>query len=908
MAVYSRKNMIRGGSLILRDKRRKCQEVAFCKSLNKSEIFEVCGVKDVDTDIFIFCCYQNGKYFEQFIEKLELLLQRFIDKHCIICGDFNVNILTENSKKRDFMTVLASYNFRHLVNQATFKRNGVESCLDNILTNIPENNIARVEVDENGLSDGHAAISCSVRVDESKNTREEIIIKEQRSYTQKNMINFRQNFIKVEWETLGLNGFLKKFDSIFKSSFRKTRKKVNLTKLSKINWISKGIKVSSKMKRFLSSANGVHNHASIIKYKENYIRIYRRVINEAKKKNTQRDIKKAKNSIKGIWSVVDKCDSVNKAHKSTHDRIILKLNNKIISHPLKVAEIFADHFRHNEENEKYDVSPALSLLSESTNKVVNTVNYRPVTPSELEKIVCNMENKTSYGCDEVPVKVIKDNIDLLKRPLSYLFNLCFENSVFPDQFKIARILPLHKKNDKCDPKNYRPISLLPVLSKLLEKLIKVRLMTHLNSCNVLTDRQFGYRKGVGTKEAIQTLVSDILMKINEKQKVSGIFLDLSSAFDLVDHSILIAKLEYYGVTKCNLQLVKSYFSNRFQYVELRTISDKNRVEITTSKLVSVGRGVPQGSVLGPIFFLIYINDLVNYMKLRIPDINLTLFADDTTAIVASNDINNLSDIVNTALTYFDIWFTTNNLKINSDKTNIILFKNTSRDKDYLDIKLKGESKSTVTSIKSLGVYINEYLNWKDELMEIDKKVSSACYALRKLRQVLTMDQLKGVYYALVESRFRYSIQLWGMSYDYNTKKAFSLQKRAVRAMVRIPPWESCREHFINLGILTIPSLYILIILTDFVNTRTQYETVSEKEARENTRRKDFPTLITPRLNVVRHGILHQVTRFYNKLPVELKVENRQHIFKTKLKLFLVKKCFYTINEFFECNANDMNDS
>lgn len=188
-----------------------------------------------------------------------------------------------------------------------------------------------------------------------------------------------------------------------------------------------------------------------------------------------------------------------------------------------------------------------------------------------------------------------------------------------------------------------------------------------------------------------------------------------------------------------------------------------------------------------------------------------------------------------------------------------------------------------------------------------KKISSSCYALRKLREVLTTEQIKDVYYALVESRFRYSIKLWGMSYNYNTQKAFILQKRAIRAIARIPSWESCREHFIKLGILTVPSLYILILLTDFIKTRHRYETASEKEARESTRRKDFPSLITPHLNVVRHGVLHQVTRFYNKLPVELKVENRQHVFKRKLKLFLIKKCYYSVNEFLDCSTVDLND-
>ncbi|KAJ8704093.1 hypothetical protein PYW07_013387 [Mythimna separata] len=154
-----------------------------------------------------------------------------------------------------------------------------------------------------------------------------------------------------------------------------------------------------------------------------------------------------------------------------------------------------------------------------------------------------MANKKSCGFDDLPVSILKDNIDLLTVPLSIFYNKCFEKAVFPDQFKLAKVIPIFKKGSNTDPKNYRPISLLPTLSKVFEKIIKHRLMIHLNMNNIINLRQFGYQKGVGCSDAINTLINDIMNKINNKLKVAGLFIGLSSAFDTIDYDLLITKLE-----------------------------------------------------------------------------------------------------------------------------------------------------------------------------------------------------------------------------------------------------------------------------------------------------------------------------------------------------------------------------
>ncbi|CAK1602198.1 unnamed protein product [Parnassius mnemosyne] len=190
-----------------------------------------------------------------------------------------------------------------------------------------------------------------------------------------------------------------------------------------------------------------------------------------------------------------------------------------------------------------------------------------------------------------------------------------------------------------------------------------------------------------------------------------------------------------------------------------------------------------------------------------------------------------------------------------------------------------------------------YLNWKKEIKALESTISSACYALRSLREEVTLEQLKMVYFALVESKLRYSIIFWGNSYKYNIKAAFVLQKRAIRTMLRIPQIESCKEHFRNLGILTVPSLYILVSLTHLVKNFHKYETYEERKKRDMTRRKDLKISITPTLNVVRHSTRYQAIGLFNSLPTSFKTIYCHHKFQNKLKSLLIKKSYYSVDDY-----------
>lgn len=275
-----------------------------------------------------------------------------------------------------------------------------------------------------------------------------------------------------------------------------------------------------------------------------------------------------------------------------------------------------------------------------------------------------------------------------------------------------------------------------------------------------------------------------------------------------------------------------------------------------------------------------------------------MFADDTNAIVSADSIDSLNRILNNLLELFQRWFSINGLKLNTDKTNVLLFKTTARNKDELAVRAEGELIANVDSVVFLGIHLDSFLNWKQELVALNNSISSACYALRGLRDVIGLKELKIVYHALVESRLRYSIKLWGFSYSYNIDSAFVLQKRAIRTIVRIPQSVSCKEFFIRLEILTAPCLYILVLLSDLSKHHSEIITESDNIKRLASRRKDLPTRIKPHLGVVKHSPLYQAVNLFNKLPISLKLLfDRPLTFKNKLKKFLLEKCYYSINEF-----------
>ena len=340
----------------------------------------------------------------------------------------------------------------------------------------------------------------------------------------------------------------------------------------------------------------------------------------------------------------------------------------------------------------------------------------------------------------------------ISRSLACIFNESITLSTFPDKLKWARVIPIYKKGAHNEPSNYRPISLLSVFGKLFEKLMFKRLYEYLDNLNTFYPVQFGFREKHSTN-ALISMTESIKSTIDNGDYGCGVFNDLKKAFDTVNHSILLKKMEHYGIRGIALNWFTSYLSNRKQYVS---------VNGHTSEHLNISCGVPQGSVLGPLLFLIYINDLPNVTR----HLSFYLFADDTNIYFEAKDLETLQKIMKRELRHVKKWLEANKLALNVEKTNFVVFHSPAKKVTELVILKFGCKKITGAShVKFLSVLLDETLSWRSHLVELSRKLARSVSIFYKLRHYVPLDILISIYYALFYPFLTYGIVVWGATYE-----------------------------------------------------------------------------------------------------------------------------------------------
>ena len=319
----------------------------------------------------------------------------------------------------------------------------------------------------------------------------------------------------------------------------------------------------------------------------------------------------------------------------------------IVNEPDKISNSFNDFF--------VNIGPKLAsgikhswkdYFEYLLNPTQTSLFMKPIIAKEIVKIISKFNQNKSPGHDGIGNLIVKNVAHIVSRPLADIFNLSLSTGSVPEQLKIAKVIPIYKIS------NYRPVSVLPCFSKILERLVFNRCMNYIDKNNLLNEKQFGFRPNHSTYMAMIELVDKIANAVERNETTVGIFLDLSKAFDTINHDILLYKLEYYGFRGVVLDWFKSYLSNRKQFVRYQMHDSNHKI---------INCGVPQGSILGPLLFILYINDIVNTTSL----LELILFADDTTLLFSHQEIASQNDIINNELQEICNWFQANKLSVNS---------------------------------------------------------------------------------------------------------------------------------------------------------------------------------------------------------------------------------------------------
>ena len=423
--------------------------------------------------------------------------------------------------------------------------------------------------------------------------------------------------------------------------------------------------------------------------------------------------------------------------------------------------------------------------------------------------------------------------------------------------------------------NYRPISILPIFGKIFEIILTKRLSSYLEHNSLFSPCQYGFRSGRSTTQAVADIVKDIVKGLEEGHHVAITLCDLSKAFDCVSHDQLIDKLQRCGVRGLPISLFKSYLLNRQQCVAIGN---------NKSGFLNIKHGVPQGSILGPLLFLVYMNDFPQSM---VPYKSF-LFADDTTLLCSERNISNLLQLSSNIEIQAKNWFTLNKLTLNEEKTQRLVI---SSNKNVS----KGEH------VKLLGIYLDDNLTWVNHIEQLNKKLSSTIFLFRKLKCILEFDTLKNTYFSLFHSRLCYAVILWGNS--SHALKVFRQQKKAIRILVNVGFTEHCQPIFIKLGIMPLPSLYIYYSLIEIHRGVSGLSTQQDYHD-HNTRASGLLRLPRYRLTLSAKNSLN--LNLYNHLPPHVKQLNLLS-FKKNIKRFVLKYCFYSVDEYlktpFYCNPH-----
>ena len=619
-----------------------------------------------------------------------------------------------------------------------------------------------------------------------------------------------------------------------------------MKKLSLKPWLSpailKSIKRKNKMFKTLCHKFDPILSANYKKYRN----ILHKTIDRAKQTYYFDYIAVNKNNSQNLWKLVKQLTKIKQATSTTPS--FIRDNNEIITDDKSICEKFNEYFANIGARMAQQIKPnnnTSDCINPTLKRSPNSLFLTPGTSQEVSSLILALNERKAIRKNDVETKFIKISSAVIAPVLSNLFNSCLNQGEYPDSLKVAEVIPVFKKGKHDSLSDYRPISLLSQFNKIFEKMLFNRIYNYLEKHKLLNPYQYGFRENRSTIHAISHIYDDLLQNIDQNLYSCSIFLDLSKAFDTVDHQILLKKMEnYFGIRGICLKLLESYLTNRKQYTYVLNC---------TSHLRSIFKGVPQGSSLGPLFFLLYVNDLPAATSFK-----STLFADDTYLTLSGNNLLTLENQVNNELSKLDIWLKQNKLFLNYSKSNYMLinkYPHKQIDSKFM-ISINSNPLARVNTVKYLGIYIDDNLKWTSHIRYMSLQLAKYCGLFYRIRKFLTKDVLRMLYYSLIYSRITYGITVWG------TASKTTLHELEVRLnnIIRAIAYSNMNCHvsplYNNLNLLKLEDIYKLEVakfMYQFMNDKLPQSFYSKHSKIQefhdyNTRHSENVMYFFPRTN------------------------------------------------------------
>ena len=841
--------------------------------------------------LYIGVCYRTNNNTKCF-ECLESTLSKLrSDCDFVVLGDFNVCLIKSKGKLGSiYRQLLNFFSSKQLINEPTRITETSSSLLDHIFTNNSEKNY-QSGVLNIGLSD-HLIVFCSRKIIRGQIGKHKTIkIRSVKNYSPIDFINKLRN---VDWSTVTNCTDVNKAWDNFKTIFFEALDEVAPTKSVRIKnrtepWMNSIIlNLIRERDKILYKSNKNKNDKEL-RSKFNSLRNkVQREIRKAKTNFFKDKIEENKDNPKNLWKQFKSLGYSSKS--SSKSKVILDIDNNLCFNTKENSNHMNNYFLNVASNLVDLLPPAPGIFSIMSNLfkkyyydknvIPNSFILKNVTENFVNTELSRLNPKKSYGIDGIQSKFIKDAASEIKVPITFIINLSISSNVVPNEFKYARVKPLFKKGNRNLPENYRPVSILTVVSKVLEKAIFIQFENYLKNNNILYSHQSGFRKRHSTDTCIINLLDYLRTNVSEGNYVGMVLLDLQKAFDTVDHNILCGKLRQMGVG--SIEWFESYLGSRKQLVNIDGIN---------SEPGTVSCGVPQGSLLGPLLFLCYVNDMPISIKCK-----LLLYADDSAILVSGTDPKIISHILSNELDNVNKWLIDNKLSLHLGKTESILFgtKKKLASVNNFNIQCNNTSIKSVKNVSYLGLTLDNTLSGDSIVTNIIKKSSSRLKFLYRHKEILNESSRKILSSALIQCHFDYCCSSWYSSTSKTLKNKLQvMQNKMIRFILNLDN----RSHIgileqEKVNMLPVASRVKQLKLNHVLNIRNNhcpeylkenFYRISDTELRQCTRASRLNFFLPRVQNQATNTFYFSAIKDWNSLPAKIKEITNADSFRTMVK-------------------------
>ena len=792
----------------------------------------------------------------------------------LIAGDLNINISDIYSNASiNLVSCLESAHFIPVITRPTrfppVNSNVIPTTLDHIWINklvACKSGIICMDMTDHAPNFIYFNLPC-------KSNNELTKIKIQfRPFSNESLNSLTDKLFDFDWNSLfsadiheNWSSFKDKLNYLYCQSFSIKTKFVSIKRLNK-PWLSPYILrlVKQKSRYFKLYRMGIISK----NVNNNFKNKINSIVASAKSNYYKSCFNDCKNDIKKCWNTINYLIQ-KKGSKQPITKLIFL--NKIVTEATEISNVFNDYF----VNVALELNEKLPASTESPTAYLdpprlNTFSFRPVSPLECELIIKKLK-LTKTDVNSLPVKLLIKLCSYVSRPLALLINSSFDTGIFPESLKIARITPIFKKGERHDPSNYRPVASLPILSKIIERCAVNQLISFCDLHSIFYKHQYGFQKGKSTSDALIELTENLYSNLNAKKTTLCILIDLQKAFDTVHHDTLLTKMDVLGVRGLSLDWFRNYLLNRKQYVSIGS---------AVSNVKTTVIGLPQGSIISPILFLLYINDIPKSSSMK-----TLLFADDSTFTISDkiplSILNSLDDQLNRIKT----WCISNKLTINAGKTELIKFSNSKNEMLNFEITFSGTRVNLVEDCKFLGVTLDSDLTFSKHIKSITAKLSRSCGVLYKLKNLLPQQARMNYYYGLMYPYLTYNIIVWGSTNPSHLNPLIILQKRIVRILAGSEYLAHSTPLFLKLSILKLLDLHKYFVCMYMFDERNREDFSINHNL--NTRNRNNLQPKFHRLSKTQHALSYVGPKIWNDLPCNIKSVRSLPIFKRKLRNYLL---------------------